>query len=225
MNEERDVLRGWRLEEAASSVPPDGAAERGWDRLAAALAAGAAPRAVVLAPPGRVLWPWVVVGIGLLAAALMAWVVWPESEPEPERVVIAAPVVEVMAEAPVVVPLPVRAPAPAGVAAPVEERAAPRVKREVLKPAVLEDSFAAELRRIAAAQAALRDGDTGAALRVLKEHAVLFPAGQFAQDREALRAVALCTAGRAQGKQLAAKFLAAHPGSIHADRVRDACGA
>ena len=224
MNEERDVLRGWRLEEAASAVPPDGAAERGWDRLSAALAAGAGPRADVLAPPGRVLWPWVVVGIGLIAAALTAWVVWPE--PEPERVVIAAPVVEVMAEAPVVVPLPVRAPAPAGVAASVvEERAAPRVKRVVVKPAVPEDSFAAELRRIAAAQAALRDGDTGAALRVLKEHAAMFPAGQFVQDREALRAVALCTAGRAQGKRLAAKFLAAHPGSIHADRVRDACGA
>lgn len=228
MNERRDV-HAWIADEAAVVEPPAGAADRGWERLSAALAAGVAPRADVMAPPGRVAWPWVV-GIGLMiAAALAAWAVWPR--PAPERVVLAAPPIEVLTEpafAPAPLPVlvgPIAGSSPATSSAAPPAPVHPRVKRApAAKPAVPEDSFAAELRIIAAAQRALRDGDPRAALRALADHARTFKAGQFVQDREALQAVALCKAGRAEGSRLAAAFLAAHPGSIHADRVRDACG-
>lgn len=231
MSEGRDDLRGWIAGEAAGVLPPDGAEDRGWARLNAALAAGAAPRADVLAPPGPGWAPWVVLGV-VLAAAL-GWVLWPRAEVE-----IAVEVAPVSArELPAIDAAPtIEVQAPGA----VEAVRAPEVVAETDTGAVAEvpragqrrgpapvpgDSFAAELRIIAAAQAALRIGDSRGALRELAGHARRFPRGHFAQDREALRAVALCRGGkRRAGERLGREFLAAHPESIHGDRVREACG-
>jgi hypothetical protein len=94
--------------------------------------------------------------------------------------------------------------------------------RRVEAPASSLRDEAALLRR---AQEALQQGDSGAALEALDEHARLHPAGILGPERDAARAVALCKAGRgADGRALGAAFLAAHPGSPLAQRVRDACG-
>jgi hypothetical protein len=81
-----------------------------------------------------------------------------------------------------------------------------------------------ELRLVRRAWSALRDHQGDAALAALDEHAARFPDGELAPERLAARAVALCEIGRAdEGARAAAAFLAAHPRSPHASRVRGAC--
>jgi hypothetical protein len=85
-------------------------------------------------------------------------------------------------------------------------------------------ALAAEAALLQRAQTALATGAPAAALLQLEQHAREFPAGVLAQERAALRVVALCAAGReAEGRAEAASFLRAHAGSVHAERVRGAC--
>jgi outer membrane protein assembly factor BamD (BamD/ComL family) len=76
------------------------------------------------------------------------------------------------------------------------------------------------------AQAAIQRGDFTAALGKLDEHTRTFPSGALGEEAAAARVVALCGAGRAEEAQTLAKtFLARHPSSPLAPRVRNACGA
>ncbi len=85
-------------------------------------------------------------------------------------------------------------------------------------------SLAAEAALLQRAQTALAAGDPGAALARLGEHARGFKGGVLARERDALRVTALCAAGRvSEGRAEAAAFLAAHAGSLLAERVRGAC--
>lgn len=82
------------------------------------------------------------------------------------------------------------------------------------------------LRRAQAALAAHTATSPDDALAALDEHARRFPAGTLAEERDATRALALCAAGRITEAQSAARsFLAAHPTSPLAHRVRSACPA
>ena len=75
------------------------------------------------------------------------------------------------------------------------------------------------------ADADLRRGDAQAALGRLAEHAARYPSGALREEREGIRVVALCRAGReAEGKAAADKFLARSPRSTLAARIRAACG-
>ncbi len=85
-------------------------------------------------------------------------------------------------------------------------------------------SLAAEMALLRRARAALRQGDAPGALAVLGRHARRFPRGQMLEDRQALRVQALCDAGRPrQAREAAAAFVAAHPGSPHAGRIKKTC--
>lgn len=85
-------------------------------------------------------------------------------------------------------------------------------------------SLAAEAALLQRAQTALAAGDPEAALARLGEHARGFKDGVLARERDALRVTALCAAGRmSEGRAEAAAFLAAHAGSLLAERVRGAC--
>jgi hypothetical protein len=82
-----------------------------------------------------------------------------------------------------------------------------------------------EARLLEQADADLRRGDASAALASLAEHAAKYPAGALREEREGIRVVALCRAGReAEGKMAAEKFLARSPHSALATRIRAACG-
>jgi hypothetical protein len=82
----------------------------------------------------------------------------------------------------------------------------------------------AEVRLLEEADAELRRGDADAALARLGEHASRYPTGTLADEREGVRAIALCRAGRlAEGKAVADRFLAAARKSSLATRVRTAC--
>ncbi len=89
-------------------------------------------------------------------------------------------------------------------------------------------TLAAENRLLALARAALIDEQPEHALRRLAEHAQRFPQGVLAEERLALRAVALCMAGGKAGREAAGKvaaqaFLREHPQAALAERVRSAC--
>ncbi|MCY0994628.1 hypothetical protein OV203_46315 [Nannocystis sp. ILAH1] len=69
----------------------------------------------------------------------------------------------------------------------------------------------------------LAGGDAGAAARDAGEHARRWPAGVLAPERRALEAAASCVDDPSRGAELARAFLADHPRSPLARRVRDVC--
>ncbi len=82
-----------------------------------------------------------------------------------------------------------------------------------------------EARLLEQADADLRRGDANAALGRLTEHASKYPGGALREEREGMRVVALCRAGRAaEGNAAAERFLARSPRSLLATRIRAACG-
>jgi TolA-binding protein len=71
------------------------------------------------------------------------------------------------------------------------------------------------------ARRTLGDGDAAGALRELDNYESRFPRGALGEEAEALRVEALLAEGdRAAAARVGARFLAAHPASPHAARVR-----
>lgn len=114
----------------------------------------------------------------------------------------------------------------AAAAEPVQSEAAtpapdsPRVEVPVAEARKVES----ELALIDRAATSLRDHQPGSALTALDEHLALYPAGVLRSERQGLRVLALCAAGRTeQGRREQATFLA-HAGKTPlATRVRNAC--
>jgi hypothetical protein len=87
------------------------------------------------------------------------------------------------------------------------------------------DDLEGEVLLLEGADAELRRGDTSAALARLAEHAAKYPSGVLADEREGVRAIALCRSGRlSEGKAAADRFLSPTRRSSLAARVRTACG-
>jgi len=81
-----------------------------------------------------------------------------------------------------------------------------------------------EMKLLRTADAALRRGDSAAALAALNKHAALYPTGALSQEREGVRAIALCSGGSlSQGQSAAQRFLAHAAKSPLASRIRSAC--
>ncbi|WP_437337482.1 hypothetical protein [Sorangium sp. So ce394] len=86
-------------------------------------------------------------------------------------------------------------------------------------------TLASELALLDTARRALRRGDPAAALALLDRHAREFAGAQLADEAAAIRVEALASQGdRAGARAAARRFLEAHPGSPHADRVESAAG-
>ena len=97
---------------------------------------------------------------------------------------------------------------------------APRRPRRAL---ALEEVYARELRLLLPARAALARADFAAALAATAAHERQFPRGQLAEEREALRIVALAGARRpSEARAAAAAFHARFPDSLLQRRVDDA---
>ena len=112
--------------------------------------------------------------------------------------------------------------APEEVPAPPEP-APTRPRRDAPVQAPQGPSLAEEMLDMRAAQAALAGGATAEALTLLNAYARKFPDGRLHEEYLALRAIALCTGEPPAGQAEAAAFLAAHPRSVFASRVRGAC--
>lgn len=86
------------------------------------------------------------------------------------------------------------------------------------------DDLAEENRILGQARRALIDERPERALARLADHERRFPTGVLTEERKALRAVALCEAGRsAEGRAAARLFLREHPRAALAHRVRSSC--
>jgi len=144
------------------------------------------------------------------------------------------------------VPVVLQQPSPAVGAPPVQQREARAIEAAPVAP--LPDSHAkarplpapaakvaqprrttadleGEVRLLEEADAELRRGDAEAAAARLAEHSAKYPSGALVDEREAMRAMALCRLGRvAEGKAVADRFLSATRKSSLAARVRVACG-
>lgn len=223
--------------------PPEGAKERGWARLTAALSndeggpdgeggpgRGSAPPPspaplLKAAPLVRVvpLVKVVPLVLLLLAGALVSWGIGggpPVVVDDMPGEVEFAP----LFDAPVHIPY---APEP-GVAPPIvaPESGVPALtKVSTPRPRIDdgEDTFAGELSLLAAGQAAIQRGDLREGLALLRSHKQRYPRGHFAQERDALIAIARCEGGQLGARAAGQKFLQANAQSIHIERVRSAC--
>jgi len=87
-----------------------------------------------------------------------------------------------------------------------------------------EPTIDVEMQLLNAAQASLRSGKPTEALRLLEDHATRFPSSKLSETRDVTRMTALCRLGQvAQATKEAERFLASHPDSPFADRVRRVC--
>jgi hypothetical protein len=117
-------------------------------------------------------------------------------------------------------------PSPAA-AAPPTANGGPRPvepSRRGQAPAV-SDRLRAEVALMDRARAALEQGDAELLARLTDEHARRFPDGALVEEREAWQAIATCRLDRAGAAARAEAFLAAHPRSAQADKLRRACAA
>jgi hypothetical protein len=81
-----------------------------------------------------------------------------------------------------------------------------------------------EMKLLRQADGALRRGDSAGALAAVNKHAALYPSGVLSQEREGVRAIALCSAGSmSQGQAAARRFLAQAAKSPLSSRIRSAC--
>ena len=86
------------------------------------------------------------------------------------------------------------------------------------------DQLRAETAELQQAQAALRSGDTGSALRLLSAQDTTYRSGVLQQERSAARVLALCQSGSvAAARAEAARFERRWPNSPLTSRVRSAC--
>jgi hypothetical protein len=123
------------------------------------------------------------------------------------------------------------APAPTAAAPFVTTTAAPQPRATAPGPArhggghATDDALGEQVTALDRARRALGDGDSAAALRQLDEYESRFARGALVEEAEVLRVEALLAANdRAAAARVGARFLAAHPSSPHADRVRALLG-
>jgi len=177
---------------------------------------------------------WKVILVGLLSGgALVATRPSPPPETPPKRVeppvIVGAP-----PQTPaIVMPPPPTAPpqsaarasepeeAPPSPEPVTEASAVPAPKPRPARP----PSLTAEIASLDLARSALADGDAKRALRSLDTHDRDFPNGALAQEAAMLRIEALVANNDlATAQTVGHRFLATHPDSAHADRVRTLLG-
>jgi hypothetical protein len=212
---EQDLLRSWLDEQ------PDAAARE----RAMALATVAGGVAVVgvsgaLGPKAMsamtlAIVKWLSIGAALTAVAVGgAAIVRPDRAPSPTSTLHVAKVPPSRDGALV-------REAPASTEAPTDgakaSSAAPLPRAPQPPPSTLSDEISA----IDRARAAIAAGDGVRGLQLVDDYQRRFPRGMFTQEAEVLRVEALVVRGdRAGARRAVERFLAAHPASPHAPRLR-----
>jgi len=142
----------------------------------------------------------------------------PANEPTRSVMQVEAPVVPAPAPANEPAPPPIVEETPRKPARPRPAERAPTNHEPQIDPVL------AELVLIQRIKDALDADEPAAALAAIDAHAREFARGSLAEEREALRVVALCQAGpRERGEAAQQTFLRAYPRSAYRERVRAAC--
>jgi hypothetical protein len=155
-------------------------------------------------------------GIGVTAAAPVAYYAWQQAERDSAPVATAQPQ---RARPPVPVTRAPEPPAP-------EQRAEPPVRVTPVAPRAEPKSssasaLTAELAALDAARSRLASGDASGALALLDVYARSYPRGRLVLEAEVLRIDALAKSGQmSAAKRRADAFLKRHPNSVLASRVR-----
>jgi hypothetical protein len=88
-----------------------------------------------------------------------------------------------------------------------------------------DEAMLEETRLLRLAHGALRRGAPSEALGYLRDHERRFPSGTLAPERDAARLLALCQLGPTDRlRRRAERLFARNPGTVHAARIRAACG-
>lgn len=96
-------------------------------------------------------------------------------------------------------------------------------ERPVESAAATEDDLGSETALLAKAQGALGAGRYDEALATTSEHARRFPKGSLSTERQAIRAIALCSTGHKSEGRAAAGSLLERTGTPLGDRIATAC--
>jgi type IV secretory pathway VirB10-like protein len=219
--EARDLLAAYRRERPG----PHGRA-RNWPGVRARVEPRVASRRGALSP-----WWFGAIAVAVAAGVLLlvhaVFVALQATQAEPTRVPeaideIAAPPPE-HASAPVVgAPPPVQSPARAVAPAPIQR---PQARVAAPAPTPRTDTTREENQLLAEAKTAMNDEAWTDALVHLDEHARRFPSGVLAEERAALRAIALCRTHDASAAAAVRAFRSRHPGSHHHRSIELACAA
>ena len=211
--------------------PAHAAAQHGWTRLAADLAANVAPLPVAVGPLKFGLWlipKWILAGfaLGLLGAGAVAPLLAPRavlgSAGRTAAHVLTSKSVALSASPVADENHPASLTASAEQHVSAETRPAPLPS--ALPSAASAATFDAELKLISLAKADLDAHRPTHALAWLAEHAARFPNGVFVTEREALDVLALCEQGPPD-EVLAQRFAQQHPSSPLVERLIKACRA
>ena len=125
---------------------------------------------------------------------------------------IAAPAI------PDVIPSPSSLP----LAMPAKKPASPRASQKNDPSVANAASLNAQIAWLDRARRAIEAGDPATALHLLDDYRATYPEGTLSQEAELLRIEALLAGGqRAAAESLATRFIAAHPSSPHARRIRE----
>lgn len=127
----------------------------------------------------------------------------------PERSVPAAPGVVLPTPAPM---------APPTASVPHFRGRTPAAGADAVVP---DNSLQGELDLLRQARVALREGRLAGATASLQAHALAYPQGQLAEERDALLVVVRCKGGKENTGRVA--FERSHPGSHHLPSIRVAC--
>jgi hypothetical protein len=227
------IVAGGAVLGAASTAAADGGAAATTTTGSVAASGGATATgtfATLATPLAKILIPLAVI-VGGGAGGLVAWraqrALGPAPAPAPVTApsVTPAPAPAAPALAPVIEPAPTRAPAARATPAHHAHAAAPARAEPAAAPAT--NRLAEEMALLAAANAELRRGDARRALSLLDDYDRRYPEGVLREEVLATRVIARCQLGGAPDKAArhgAAAFLARHPASPLAPRVRSSCG-
>lgn len=216
------------LAATSTAAAESGAIASGTTAAATTTAAtGGGTFAAVATPLAKILIPLAIV-TGGAAGGFVAWRAQRAMTPAPVVApsVTTAPAIAAP-PAPVVVPAaPALAPAiepPAPAARPAHRaRVAPAAHTEAAVAPV--NHLAEETALLASANAELRRGDAGRALALLDDYDRRYPAGVLREEVLATRVIARCQQSPDRAARRAAEaFLARHPASPLASRVRTSC--
>ncbi len=239
---ERDLLESWSSEApsldartralslAAGVVAGAVAATTTATAGASSTAAGvAAPKVVAAAGFSGAAKLGILAAMVLVSAVVSVAVVRssPDATPVPtpatipDRVPAVAPSPPPTTEPPAVSPADLPSAPTAAVVTPTAPPPSTRAQGSAVAHTDAPSSVTEEIASFDRARAALEAGEVDRALALLDTYERRFPAGTFVQEAEVLRVKALSAKGdRAGARRTGERFLAAHPSSPHASRIR-----